>query len=394
MHRLLSLTLLGLFFNSALGWGYSIYTPQGHREALMGNNGIAYNASEGAAIYNPAGAAGLESSRISAGGSLLNASVFELGGNPSGSMTDKTTSPSYTQIPGLITGYQKFDWGRTGFFINTDYNITFDKFFTFNSNVGTSYTELATNLNALNLGLLYANSVPLGEELKLQFGFTVSLGLLEMQQSTFSKAYLPSTSAYISGFANQNVKTTNIMGRVGTLLAAPSYSVGAYYQPRSSALSSSFSNFSYQVSSVGEVVDNSTNEGPPLLNSEIYGAGVGFALGKSLKVFVDANVVTPDDSTTITSSGRVESAGSGLEYTLKSDNHIYGGVTYSEEKGRSQTKGWMTSTGFDYKVSFIKNYFGIYYTRYTTPEKTEGSNSSSGSTLSWLGILIASQYSF
>lgn len=377
------------------GWGLSIYVPQGQREALMANTGIALNASEGAAIYNPAGTAGLEAGRISAGGSLLNASVLKIDGNESNYVNDKNTSPSYSQIPGLVTGYQKFDWGRAGFFINTDYTVNFDKLIAFTSPVSTSYSEMLTSMNSLNLGLIYAQGIQLSNELRLQFGLTTSLQMIESQQSLFSKSYTNSSSTYTSAFSNQNVKTTNAVARLGTLLVTPNYSLGAYYQPKGSTVSTSFSKFSYQVSSTGSVQDDSANEGPAYFTSETYGLGASFNLTKTLRLYLDGNVVSPnrvDEEDRVNSGSRLETFGLGADYIMVSGNHVYAGLTQSTLKDDMTTKGWLFSSGFDYKISFIKNYFGAYYSSFNTPANP--STRSSATSLGWFGVFIASQYSY
>lgn len=392
MHRPLIIAIL--FCHLLLptsSWGMNFYIPQGHREALMANTGISLSASEGAAIYNPAGAGGLESSRVSAGGSLLNASVFKFNNGNSSNFNDKSTSPSYTQIPGLITGYQNLDWGRAGFFINTDYMISLDKLLTGNASFGTYYMEIVSNLTSLNMGLIYAQTKRLTDDWRFQYGLTVSLNMLEMQQSLFNKNYVSSTNTYTSHFSNQNVKTINALTRIGTLLVNDDFSIGAYYQPKGGALSSSNSTFAYQVASTGSVVDTSTNEGSPLLTPETYGLGVSMSPTKSLRLFLDGNVVAPgQENTSISGNERNESLGLGVDYGLASGNHLYGGLTYTVAKGDGPTKGWLLSSGFDYKTSFIKNYVGTYYASHSTTGRSRGSDA----TFSCFGIIIASQYAF
>lgn len=378
----------------AFSWGYSIYTPQGYREALMANTGLALNATEGAAIYNPAGAGGLEAARISAGGSLLNATVFKLQTQSSSeSISDKNPNPSFTQIPGLITGYQKFTWGRTGFFINTDYSIAFDKLVTFSSTYGTSYSEMVGNLGSLNMGFIYANSAVLSGDLKFQYGLTTSFAMLESQQSIFSKSYIEGTKSYISSFSNTNIKTTNLLARFGALLASAKYSVGAYYQPRGASVSSAYSKFAYWVASTGSVADGSENSGPPLLMPEAYGLGLGLEVGENLRLYVDTNILAPQG---VERDGfqrdRYESLGLGGDYTLASGTHIFAGLSHAKAKSENKTENRTLSAGFDYRISFIKNYFGFYHSSILTPSNQD--SGTTGTSVDWFGVLLASQYAF
>jgi len=378
----------------AFSWGYSIYIPQGYREALMANTGLAMNATEGAAIYNPAGAGGLEAARISAGASLINAAIFKIEAPSSiGSVSDKNPNPSFTQIPGLITGYQKFTWGRAGFFINTDYSMAFDKLITFSSAYGTSYTEMVANINSFNVGFIYANSAVLSGDLKFQYGLTTSFAMVENQQSMFSKGYVEGTNSYISGFSNTNVKTTNLLTRLGTLLASEKYSVGAYYQPKGTSISSTYSKFAYQVASTGSVVDESENSGPPLLMPEAYGLGVGLQVGENLRLYVDTNIMAPQgvDRDSF-QRDRIESLGLGGDYTLASGTHVFAGLSHAIAKSENKTENRTLSAGFDYRISFIKNYVGFYHSSIITPINNE--SGTTGSSFDWFGILLASQYAF
>lgn len=394
MVQFLTLLWLALTLTPASGLAFGYYFPQGQREALMGNVGIALSDSEGSVLYNPAGAAGLNADRISASGSLLNASIYKI---ENSGVVDRSTSPSYTQIPGLIAGYHKTTWGQLGFFINTDIHFNFNKFLTMdNSEFGQYYSEFELRYNSLNLGLIYATSQDLTPSTTLQYGFTARLNLVEAQQNAFIKTYAQASDTYIGKFNNTVVNTTNFVGRLGVLLNSDTYSLGAFYQPKGSILNSSYSQFSYEVSTGGTVQDDSTNSGPAVETPTSYGFGFSFKLLKRTRLYLDSNIFeasTPDNSDANLKiiQFRIASYGVGVEHTLASGNNLYGGLHYAEEGSASKPKTWLFSTGFDYKINFIRNYLGAYYSQYES--KAENTNVSS-SIMSFIGVIIASQYTF
>ncbi|WP_413291527.1 hypothetical protein [Bdellovibrio sp. HCB337] len=393
MANVLKRLFILLFAMPAWCQAYSYFIPQGQREALMGNVGISLPSSEGAPIYNPASAAGLSSDRISASGSLLNVTSTKMGNESS--FRDKSTSPSFSQIPGLITGYNKTSWGNVGFFINTDYMLSFDKLFAYNETNFTGYTEYEASLNSLNIGVIFANSAEFTKTLQLHYGITASLNSLEIKQSIFSKTHVPTGNIYTGSFDNTNSKSTNVLTRLGLLLKDSSYSVGTYYQPQGSVMTSSYSKFAYSVSSNGTVYDESTNTGNALTTPTNYGLGASINL-KSTRILLDINIVegSIEDQTgeEDIKKDRTEAVGLGLEQALQSGNNIYAGVSYSKLRSENPSDIWLVSGGFDYKISFIRNYFGAYYSAYKSPPNAQ--TNSSGSTVSYAGIILASQYSF
>lgn len=396
MAHLLRSLFFFLFLTPGLSLAFSYFIPQGQRESLMGNVGIGLPASEGAPIYNPASAAGLSSDRISASVSLLNITSTKMGDE--NTFKDRSTSPSFYQIPGLIAGYNKTSWGNLGFFINTDYMLTFDKLIIANTTYGTFYSEMEMAMNSLNVGLLFANSTELTKDLQLQYGVTASMNMLELQTSIFSKSYVTSSNTYISNFNNTNNKTTNLLTRLGLLLSSTSYSVGAYYQPKGTHVSSSYSQFAYQVATDGTVVDDSTTSGAPLATPETYGLGVTWQPLKQTKILLDANLSRETlesqtgDPIAEKPEERVESIGIGLEQGLSSGNNIYTGLSHSVLHTLNPTTTWLLSGGFDYKISFIKNYIGAYYSLYTTPANDK--TTAASTTITYAGVIIASQYAF
>ena len=70
--------------------------PHGTRQALLGNNGIALWASEGAGAYNPASLVGIKGNTLSASGSFLSISTFNIRGE---NLTDKSDAPDFEFRP-------------------------------------------------------------------------------------------------------------------------------------------------------------------------------------------------------------------------------------------------------------------------------------------------------
>lgn len=395
MAKLLNLFILISVFSVPLfSEAFSFFIPQGQREALMGNVGIALNSSEGAVLYNPAGAAGLDSARISASGSLLNASTFEV--EYKGSFNDRNATPSFFQIPGLIAGYSQTSWGNVGFFINTDYLVNFEKLITYETSQYRLYTDIINNFNSLNLGLVIANLASVSDSLKLQYGFTLNLNMLESNSNSFTKTYTTYNNVYRASFSTKTVKTTNLVGRLGILAQGSDYSLGGYIQPKGTRISTSYSNFAYEVDTAGTVTDNSTNTGSPLYTPTNYGVGIGLQPSKHLRLYLDMNVseAAADEGAETDGPGnsRVDFLGLGGEYTLAAGNHIYAGLSNSITKSENGLNTWLLSSGFDYKISFIKNYFGAYYS--LTRSLNEAEANRNKSSFSYFGIIIASQYAF
>jgi hypothetical protein len=391
--RILFFISISLF--SLLSEAFYFMTPQGQREAMMGNVGIALSGSEGSVLFNPAGVAGLESDRISASGSLLNVSTFKINYGAD-SFSDKSTEPSFSQIPGLITGYNKTSFAILGFYINTDYFINFDKLFTYNGPTYTAYSESISNLNSLNLGLVAAKTTYLSKDMKLQYGISLGVNLLESHNSSFNKSVVTAGNTYTSTFENTNIKTTNFTGQIGLQLLTPSFSIGTTFRPRGGRISSSYSKFAYSVSTSGTIEDRSSNTGEALDTPIRYGLGIGTNIFKATKLLIDADAIeglekNKDSSDPL--SGRTNSVGMGIEQVLESGNHIFAGLRNSKIKTDTTQEVWLASAGFEYKMNFIKNYFGGYVSEYSSKSSDDPSRITSFSFIN-AGLIIATQYAF
>lgn len=381
----------------ALGIGFGLQTraanfsfPQGQREALMGNVGIALNGSEGAAIYNPAGLATLGNSRISVSGSLLNISQSKASVNSAikTEVDADNEALSLSQIPGMVAGYTQTSSGVIGYFFNTNASLSFEKFIEINSSHGTNYTVFGTNLSSLHIGGAWAHKTTLSDRWSLQYGLTLGAIMNDHNSRLFSKTKNNLTGAYTSSFQNKLTKTINATARAGVLLDSPDSAYGLYIQPEGGRLSSSYSRFAYSASTDGTVQDDSAGDGPDVKTPMDVGLGVALKKWKNWNLFYDANYSQVRESQEAESSSLVKTViqGLGCEYTLSSGTSLFTGLTHAKKFQEDyDSEGFLWSGGFNYSISFLKNYVGLYASE---------ERGTLGWKMNFFGVMLGTQYSY
>lgn len=369
-------------------YGSLSFLPQGQVEAISGNIGIARSASVGANIYNPASLFGLEGNSLSASGTILSSTYFDIGG---GTIEPIENSRFNTQLPGYFASVHKYSDSYWSLFINTENSFYLENYYKLNTAL-TSYSsviKLYVNMTTTALGASYSAST----SKNWSWGALLKLNLVNSHNYVLSKQVIANT--YSSSFQDSKSTTNILTFRIGTLWNPQGhFSVGGFIQPSGNILSNERTQFNYSVYSDGSQSDLSNNNTSELNIPFQSGLGVKYDISSVWTMFADYikgnSEDYKDEYNSIKKTSEEIGYGASLEYHGAKDKKWYIGINEKLYTNDTKEKTTYFSLGTVFKVSFLKTLLGGYFTNYQELETKDSSQSKADS----VGVIFSTEYSY
>lgn len=362
-------------------------TPMGYTEGLLGNNGIALEASVGANIYNPAGIADLERNNFSASSSILSITNIKFAGSE---FEDRSPPPSFRSTSAYLMNQLKISDVYLSFYFSNELDFQFSKYLSYNFSDRIGAFNLEATINESKLGFTYAKKL----NSALAIAISPVLYIRNSKSLNLSKQESSGNTSTSSSLENANL--TAYSARFGCLNSNEKFNFGFYWEPEGRSLNSQRSEDKYYLDTGGSFIDSSNGDTYNYRPQQKYGFGFKINLKNSqfLVIDLDRTEVTYSPGTKEIESNSMKSVGVGYSVPFDENIKVMTGFKHNEiHDNTSDNKislATYTNVGISQKIKFLTNLINLYHSEL----KSLGSDSSSGSIIENTGLSFATSYNY
>ncbi len=378
-----SLILLSL--SASVSFAYYNLSPKGFNEGLLGNNGIALDASVGANVYNPAGLNGLEKSNFSAATSVLSITQFSVG---SSQLSDRSPPPNFKSSSAYLMNQIQVGGHFVSFYFSNEIDIQVSKYFLVDILGTQTAANVESSVGNSKFGVTYAGNF----SENFFYGISPTIHLVNTKNLRLSKSQTASATG--SDYDLESVNETAISIRLGGLYKLEKINFGFYVEPQGQAMSSSRTEDNLYISTDGTVLDKSNSTSYSYRSPMQYGLGIKYSFAENHFVVIDLDKIERSDQ-----PGNQDekgplgtSQGIGYQWQYSKETGLMTGFKYSEVRdyGKDLNLTLLTymNIGVSTKVKFLTNLLNLFNSKY---EAIQGSGSSS---IENTGISFATSYSY
>ncbi len=385
IRRLLCVFVTALSLWTSVSYGYYNLSPRGFNEGLLGNNGIALDASVGANVYNPAGINGLEKSNFSAATSVLSITQFSVASNQ---LSDRSPPPNFKSSSAYLMNQIQLGEHFVSFYFSNEIDLQVSKYFLVDILGTQTAANIESSVGNSKFGATYAGS--LSEN--FFYGISPMVHLVNTKNLRLSKSQTASVAG--SEYNLESVNETACSIRLGGLYKLEKLNLGFYFEPQGQEMSSSRTEDNLYISTDGTVLDKSNSTAYPYRSPMQYGFGIKYTFAENQFLVVDFDKIERSDR-----PGNEDekgplgtSQGFGYQWQYSKDTGFMSGFKYSEVRDYATENNLTLLTyvnvGVSTKVKFLTNLLNLFTSKY------EAIQSGGSSLIENTGLSFATSYSY
>ncbi len=377
--------IIFLSISTSISHAYYNLSPKGFSEGLLGNNGIALDASVGANVYNPAGLNGLEQSNFSAATSVLSITQFNVASNQ---LSDRSPPPNFKSSSAYLMNQIQLGAHFISFYFSNEIDLQVSKYFLVDILGTQTAANVESSVGNSKFGVTYAGS--LSET--FFYGIGPMIHLVNTKNLRLSKSQTATVTG--SDYNLESVNETACSIRLGGLYKMEKLNLGFYFEPQGQEMSSSRTEDSVYVSTDGTVLDKSNTTAYSYRSPMQYGVGIKYSFNENHYLVFDIDKIERSDKPGNQDEQGAQGNYQGLGYRWKYSNEtaFMTGFKYSEVRDYATDNNLTLLTyinlGASTKVKFLTNLINLFTSRY------ESIQDNGSSTIENTGISFATSYSY